>query len=152
MNIAATEFALEPLVFAVTSVDGATAACQSHGDCETAAVLASYYALVAKAVAASEGRVVKVIGDGVLVVFPLSRAKDAVTALHALQAPATALWSGFDARCRVCIKVGSGPVATGMMGAPGAERFDVYGAALNELFKAPGSEFVVMAALAAALR
>jgi len=152
MSITATEFTLEPLVFALVSVDGATAACRAHGDRETAQVLASYYALIAAAAAVADGRVVKVIGDGVLVVFPGSRPREAVAALRSLQAPATGLWSGFDPGCRVCIKVGAGPVAAGMMGAPGAEQFDVYGAALNDLFKAPGGEFVVMPELAAALR
>jgi hypothetical protein len=34
------------------------------------------------------------------------------------------------------------------MGPPGAERFDVYGTALNDLFKAPGGDFVITPALA----
>jgi class 3 adenylate cyclase len=142
----------QDLVFAITSVSAATAAGRAHGDLATAAVLSDYYALVAEAVAPSEGRVVKVIGDGVLVVFPLRRAKEAVGALRLLQSSATALWSAFDARCRIQVKVGSGRLASGAMGPPGAERFDIYGTALNDLFKAPWGDFVIMPELAVLLR
>ncbi len=151
MSIAATEFALEPLVLALATVDGTTVACRTHGDRETATVLAHYYALAADSVADVGGRVVKVIGDGVLLTFPLPRAKEAVAALRQLQAAGTALWSAFDSACKVRIKVDSGTVATGMMGPPGAEHFDVYGTALNELFRAPGGAFTVLPALAVAL-
>jgi class 3 adenylate cyclase len=142
---------VEELVFAITSVSAATAAARAHDDLEMAEVLAEYYALVADAVRASEGRVVKVIGDGVLIVFPLQRANDAVRSLHALQSAATALWAAVDPRCRVQIKVGSGRVATGGMGPPGSERFDIYGTALNDLFKMPAGDFVITPELAARL-
>lgn len=139
---------IEALVFAITSVSAATVAGRAHDDREMAAVLAEYYALVAEAVRPSEGRVVKVIGDGVLVVFPLHRANDAVQALRGVQSPATALWAEVDPRCRVQIKIGSGRVATGAMGPPGAERFDIYGTALNDLFKMPADDFVIAPELA----
>src|SRR5437867_5063968 len=147
-----TQISLEDLVFAITSVSAATAACRARGDLDTAAVLSDYYALVADAVRPSEGRVVKVIGDGVLVVFPIRRAKEAVEALRALQSSATALWSDVDTRCRVQVKVGSGRLACGAMGPPGAERFDIYGTALNDLFKTPTGDFVIMPELAVLLR
>ena len=142
---------VEELVFAITSVSAATAAGRGHDDLEMAAVLAEYYALVAEAVRPSEGRVVKVIGDGVLVVFPLHRASDAVQALRGVQSSANALWEAVDPRCRVQIRVGSGAVATGAMGPPGAERFDIYGTALNDLFKMPAGDFVITPELAARL-
>jgi class 3 adenylate cyclase len=138
---------LEELVFAVTSVSGATAAGRDRGDLETATILAEYYGLVAATLGSCEGRVVKVLGDGVLVVFPIHRAEHAVGALRDLQASANALWSSFDARCRVQIKVGAGRLATGRMGPPGAERFDVYGTALNDLFRIAAGDFVIMPGL-----
>jgi class 3 adenylate cyclase len=147
-----TQLGLEDLIFALTSVSAATAAGRAHGDLESAAVLSDYYALVAAAVALGEGRVVKVIGDGVLIVFPIHRAKDAVNTLRALQSSATRLWSAFDTRCRVQVKVGSGPLAAGPMGPPGAERFDVYGTALNDLFKAPMGDFFITPELAQLLK
>lgn len=146
-----SQLEVEELVFAITSVSAATAAGRAHDDLEMAAVLAEYYALVAEGIRRSEGRVVKVIGDGVLVVFPLARANDAVAALRAVQSSANARWADVDPRCRVQIKVGSGRLATGAMGPPGAERFDIYGTALNDLFKMPAGDFVITPELAARL-
>ena len=141
----------ERLVFALIQVAGSTAACRDHGDLKTVNVLSEYYALVAEAVAACSGQIVKVMGDGVLVTFPVHKAKEAVDALRGCQSAATALWSAFDARCRVQAKVGSGLIAAGPFGPPGAERFDIYGTALNELFKASSGEFVITGELAALL-
>jgi len=147
-----TPLGLEEIVFALTSVSAASAAARAHGDIESAAVLSDYYALVADAVALSEGRVVNVIGDGVLIVFPVQRAKDAVDTLRALQVSATKLWAAFDHRCHLQVKMGSGSLAAGPMGPPAAERFDVYGTALNDLFKAPMEDFFITPALAQLLK
>lgn len=62
--------AMERLVIALVSVDGTMAACADHGDAATLCVLLSYYALVTDTVASASGRVVKVMGDGVLAAFP----------------------------------------------------------------------------------
>ncbi|HEX8068603.1 MAG TPA: hypothetical protein VF546_01540 [Pyrinomonadaceae bacterium] len=130
-------------MFALTRVPGATAACAAHGDARTVALLAAYYALVAEAAAGAGGRVVKVMGDGTLVIFPAGRVRETVGALRALQARGTRLWRGFDERCRVEVKVGAGEVVCGLLGPPGDERPDIYGAALNRLFKAAWGEFVL---------
>jgi class 3 adenylate cyclase len=145
------QLTVEELVFAITSVSGATAATRSHGDRKTVAVLSDYYALVATSTVPGGGRVVKVMGDAVLVVFPVGRAQEAVDALRLLQTSATALWSSLDARCRVQVKIGIGALVAGAMGPPGDERFDVYGTALNELFKAPAGDLVIAPDLAARL-
>src|SRR6478672_159976 len=57
------------VVFAILSVAGAIEACAAHGDAATVETLASYYALVDNAIRRASGRVVKVIGDGVIVTF-----------------------------------------------------------------------------------
>jgi len=98
------------LVFAILSVAGATAACARHGDEATVEALASYYSLVADKVNRERGRVIKVIGDSVLVTFPVSCAPAAVEGLRALQEHGTQLWQLFDQRCRVQVKVGVGSV------------------------------------------
>ena len=151
MNQIPPRIGLEEFVFAVTSVPGATAAGLIHGDLETVSLLAEYYLLVADTLGRSEGRVIKVMGDGVLIVFPIYRARDAVGDLRFLQTSATALWSAFDARCRVEVKAGAGRLASGAMGPPGAQQFDVYGKALNDLFKAPSGDFVIVSELDALL-
>ena len=135
------------LVFAVVSVAGATAACATHGDQATVEVLTSYYALVANKIHSESGRVVKVVGDGVIVAFPVARAASAVECLRSIQERAKDLWQPFDERCRVQVKVGVGSLVGGLFGPPGDEREDLYGDALNQLFKAPAGEFVMSAEL-----
>ena len=137
---------IERLVLALVSVAGASAACADHGDAPTVDVLREYYALVARSVAAAQGRVVKVLGDGVLVAFPTADVHQTLEALRSAQAAGTALWSAFDGRCRVVVRVGAGPVVRGPLGPPGEERDDVYGDTLNRLFKtSPTDDFLVVA-------
>ena len=135
---------VEPLVFALASVNGATAACATHGDAATVVVLSDYYALLAAAAAAADGWVIKVMGDGVLLGFPTPRAGEAVEVLRAAQAAGTRRWQDFDARCRVTIRAGTGPVVRARLGPPGDERDDIYGDALNRLFKTPPSEELLL--------
>ncbi|SRR6266576_1349911 len=148
----ATQHQTEEFVFAIASVDGSTRVGRSHQDLEMAAVLSEYYSLAAEGLRASQGRIVKVIGDGILVVFPVSQAREAVDALRRFQSSGNALWSEVDPGCRVQVKVGVGELATGPFGPPGDERFDVYGNALNQLFKAPAAEFFVTPELAEKLK
>src|SRR5437762_176463 len=135
------------LVFAILSVAGATAACAARGDGPTVQTLARYYSLVADAIRHSEGRVIKVMGDGIVITFPVSHAGDAIEDLRSVQERATNLWQLFDRRCRVQVKVGIGSLIRGLFGPPGQEREDVYGDALNQLFKLPAADFVVSPAL-----
>jgi len=138
-----TQQRMEELVFAIVTIDGFTRAGRARPDVEMVAALSEYYDLAAQSLRSSEGRIVKVIGDGILVVFPLSRARDAVAALRGFQSSATALWSAIDVACRAQVKVGVGALVTGPLGPPGDERFDVYGNALNQLFKAPTAAFFI---------
>ena len=143
-----TRYETTELVFAILSVAGATAACATHGDVATVEMLASYYSFVGDTVHRVGGRVIKVIGDGVIVAFPVSRARAAVADLRTLQEDGTNLWRLFDQRCRVQVKVGVGSLISGLFGPPGQEREDLYGDALNQLFKLPAGDFVVSSALA----
>ena len=142
-----TRYETTELVFAILSVAGATAACTTHGDLATVQTLASYYALVADTVRRSGGHVIKFIGDGVIVAFPVSHARDAVNDLRSLQKLGTNLWQLFDQRCSVQVKIGIGSLISGFFGPPGQERDDLYGDALNQLFKLPAGDFVISPAL-----
>ena len=142
-------FQSRELVFALASVNGATAACAEHGDLATAEQLSVWYALAADSTKAVGGTVVKVIGDGVLITFPPPRAAEALPALRMLQQRGTAMWEKFDKRCRVQLKAGIGPLIAGSFGPPGHERDDVYGNALNKLFKMPLADFAMSPELAA---
>jgi aminoglycoside 6'-N-acetyltransferase I len=144
-------FGEESLILAVFSVDGATAACTTHGDRPTVAVLSDYYARVAAALAPATGQVIKVMGDGMLVVFPPANARAAEATCRQAQAASTRVWQAFDPRCRVRVKLGAGTLVRGRIGPPGEERVDVYGDVLNQLYKASGEEFLILPALAALL-
>ena len=135
------------LLFAIVSVAGATAACATRGDVATVETLARYYSLVANTIRHSQGRVIKVIGDGILITAPVSHAAGVVADLRSAQQAATNLWQLFDQRCRVQVKVGTGRLISGFFGPAGQERDDVYGDALNQLFKLPAADFVVSPAL-----
>jgi class 3 adenylate cyclase len=133
----------EHLVLALLSVDGASAACATHGDGTIVTALTAYYALVADAVRTAGGRVVKVLGDGVLLAFPAERAREAVEVLRTAQARGTTRWRQLDPRCVVVVKAGAGEVLSLRLGPPGDERPDLYGHALNQLYKVPPGDFVI---------
>ena len=135
------------MVFAILSVAGATEACSTHGDAAAVETLTRYYALVDDSVRRASGRVIKVIGDGVIVAFPMADARDAAANLRSLQQDSTNLWRLFDQRCRLQVKVGTGSVISGLLGPPGQEREDIYGDALNQLFRLPSGDFVMSAAM-----
>ncbi|MEA2235660.1 MAG: Adenylate and Guanylate cyclase catalytic domain [Thermoanaerobaculia bacterium] len=139
------------LVLSILSVAGATAACAEHGDESTVAMLGRYYSMVAQSIRRSEGRVIKVLGDGIVIAFPVSQARFAVEDLRCLQERGTNLWQLFDRRCRIQVKVGIGCVISGSFGPPGQEHEDIYGDALNRMFKLPAGDFVLTPALAAEL-
>lgn len=134
----------EDLVLALVSVNGATAATSVHGDHAAMQTLNAYYAAAQRAAQAARGRVVKVIGDGMILCFPSAAPHAALAALRRVQQDSAAVWSGFDAGCRVVIKAGAGPVATGPMGPPDDQRPDVFGHTLNTLFRMePGDGFAI---------
>src|ERR687896_2131401 len=98
----------ERLLLALVSVAGASAACADQGDVATVEVLRDYYALLAEACRVADGRVVKVIGDGVLLAFPPDRPDAASRALRSGQGAAARRWAAFDGRCRVTVKAVTG--------------------------------------------
>lgn len=135
----------------MTSVLNSTRACADHGDAKMFAILKRYYTVVASEIAAANGRLIKVIGDGTLLTFPPGHPRQAVEALWTTQAKANALWREFDERCQMQVKVGIGTVICGLLGAPGEERFDIIGTPLNSLIKAPSGPFEIMPELAGLL-
>ena len=141
-----------PLVLALATVDGFAAACADHGDRATLSTLIAYYAAIAAPVKTSGGRVVKTMGDGVLLSFPATLAQAGVAVLREVQQAGTGLWQAFDPRCRVSIRATAGTVLVGAFGPPGDERDDVFGDALNRLFKASPGPCVLSPEIEALLR
>ena len=100
-------------------------------DDELATVVDGYYELVAAHITAANGRVVKFIGDGTLVVFELADADAGIIALLALKDDIDRYLSERGWGCRANIKAHVGPVIAGPYGAHDDKRFDVIGKTVN---------------------
>ncbi len=137
------------VVLAVADVAGFTKACRGRSNVEAFEMLDRFYRHAVAAVAPAQGRVVKFIGDAVLIIFPESRAVQAVTALQDLRDTVQDLWSEFDAGCSVRIHAHLGSVACGPLGPD--QHFDVIGAAVNDLFRMPSDGPEISPALASKL-
>lgn len=139
-------------VLGIASIAGASVASETHGDAAMATLLDRVYGFAEDAAHRGHGRIVKVMGDGVLFMFPVDRAGDAVNALEEFRVRASAAAREVDGRCRMQVKLTAGPVLAGEMGPPSDRRFDVYGRTLNALFKMKSDDFVVAPSLAALLK
>jgi class 3 adenylate cyclase len=134
------------VVLAVADVAGFTLACRGRSDTEAFEMLNRFYHHAAVAVAPAQGRVVKFIGDAVLIIFPESFAAQAVTAIHDLRDTVQDLWSEFGAECSVRVHAHLGSVACGLLGPD--QHFDVIGTAVNDLFRMPSDGPEISPALA----
>lgn len=103
----------------------------SEADAHVASFLQAFYELSAGLIEPAGGRIVKLMGDAGLAVFPPESAEGVIFALCELtsQARAAARRVGLDTYLNVSVHVG--PVLTGSFGPPGAERFDVLGKTVN---------------------
>ena len=120
------------MVLAVVDIQGFTAACRNKTDSETYEMLNLFYNHAASIIADASGKVIKAIGDSILMAFPESQARQAVVSVENLKVSAQGLWSDFDATCVARIHAHFGPVASGHMGPD--QRFDVIGKTVNDLF------------------
>ena len=125
------------LFVVVTRVVGYTKACARHSDSAAFSMLSNYYATIAEIVQPSGGCVIKVMGDAVLIIFPIESKMELLEILKRLQSEGSSLWKQFDETCQVQVKADVGTVASGLLGVPGSERYDIVGDVLNRLFKAP---------------
>jgi class 3 adenylate cyclase len=142
----------EELILAMTRVLASTKACADQDDESVFILLSQYYKVVASEAAKAGGRFIKGMGDGTLLTFPADDPHAVLETLRDLQMKANDLWQQFDRQCHVQLKVGIGTVVSGMLGAPGEERHDIIGDALNKLIKAPWNDFEITAELASRLK
>ncbi len=107
------------------------------------AFLSEYYSTAQVALGGSDGRIVKFIGDAILMVFPPSDPIRVVTVLRKLKTSIDAFLAqgSFEARFR--LKAHLGMVASGKIGVGELERFDVCGLAVNEAALLPDGEWVL---------
>lgn len=110
---------------------------------ETFVFLSEYYAAVQSVLDGSSGRIVKFIGDAILIVFPSHDPKQALTALRELKTAIDEFLARglHDSRFRVRAHIGI--VAAGAVGSGELERFDVCGIAVNQTALLPNGEWVL---------
>lgn len=108
------------------------AECARRSDEEVADALDAHYARVSIHAERAGGRLVKPIGDAVLVVFPAGRADAAMRAMLDLKAEADEWFSRHGWReTRLVVKAHVGPVIAGDYGPANDRRFDVIGHHVN---------------------
>jgi class 3 adenylate cyclase len=127
------------LVFAATHVVGFSEACAARGDIPTFEALRTFHSMIADLTSRTDGRFIKLMGDGALMAFQPGHTRQLAVHLREFQKSATTFWSGFDSRCRVQVRVGTGSVAAGFLG----DAFDIAGDSLNKFFRGPWSDFDV---------
>ena len=97
----------------------------------TADIVDPYYERIASFTAKAGGTVVKYLGDGALLVFPVDRADEAMAALFALRDDVDAWLAERGWSSRLLVKAHAGTVIAGDFGARDAKRFDVLGQVVN---------------------
>lgn len=128
------------LVLVVARVTESTRAAARHGDEAFFEALQDYGDLANGIVEEAGGRLIKLMGDGVLAVFPGDAGPSAVGACERLQSAGTDLWQRFDQKCQVQVKATSGSVVMGTING----RPDVAGRDLNMLMQAPWTGDIVI--------
>jgi class 3 adenylate cyclase len=124
----------QKLVVAVFDLTGYTRLTRERSHLEVARLLDDYYGACGKVIAAGGGRVVKLMGDACLAVFPEERAPDAVAAAVALIEEVRAIAGAHRARMESGANLHLATVAAGEIGPEGARRFDVIGEGVNHTF------------------
>jgi adenylate cyclase len=103
------------------------------------ALMSDYFEFASAIVAKAGGRVVKPMGDALLMVFPAAAADAAVSALLALKEEGDRWLATRELPCRHRIKAHVGPVACGPLGPNMEGRFDVYGLTVNAAAMMPSN-------------
>jgi len=96
-----------------------------------ATFLQSFYHLSAERIERTGGRIVKLMGDEVLLLFPKEKAEGAILTLVELTHEVRSLGREHLIDVYLNVNIHVGPVLTGTFGPPGSERFDVMGKTVN---------------------
>jgi class 3 adenylate cyclase len=91
----------------------------------------AYYAWTGALIQKTGGTVIKCIGDALMLAFPADEASQAVKTLLDLKQSGDLWLKQRQIPCHHLVKIHLGPVVAGPIGAPGAERLDIYGKTVN---------------------
>jgi adenylate cyclase len=120
-----------PLLVVFVDLTRFWAQSQRVDDAELAEALDAYYEQVGTAVRAAGGRIVKFLGDGVLIVFAEDRVDPGVEMLLALKDAVDRSMAQRGWECRLIAKAHFGTVIAGPFGVTGDKRHDVVGKTVN---------------------
>jgi len=107
------------------------------------ALMADYYELVGDIVTGGGGKVVKFIGDAVLLTFSEQAINTGVLALRTLKKQGDRFFSSRGTSCRHTIKAHFGPVCCGPIGTRDNKHFDLFGHVVNIAARLPGNGIVL---------
>ena len=94
-------------------------------------MLSEYYELAGDVIESAGGRVVKFIGDAILIAFPEESASGGVQALLQLREAGDSWFAAAGSPCRHIIKCHVGPVCCGPIGTRSRKHFDIFGETVN---------------------
>jgi adenylate cyclase len=120
-----------PLLIAFVDLTRFTSQCQRVSDLELADGIDAYYEQVGAAVQAAGGRVVKFLGDGVLIAFAEDQVDRGVEMLLALKEDVDRAMAARGWECRLLVKAHFGTAVAGPFGLAGAKHLDVIGKVVN---------------------
>ena len=133
------------LLIAFIDLSGFARDAERTTDERLAELLDRYYERIGEAAAAAGGALVKLIGDGALLVYPPERAADAVVALLELRDAVPALFAEDGWHSSLVVKLHAGEVVCGPFGAQGGKHFDVIGGEVNICARLPTRSFALSA-------
>jgi class 3 adenylate cyclase len=131
--------AVASLLVAFVDLTRFAAQSQRVDDVELADTIDAYYEHVGAAVQAAGGRIVKFIGDGVLIVFEADQVDRGVEALLGLKESIDRLMTQRGWECRLVAKAHFGTAIAGLFGVAGDKHHDVIGKAVNTTVALDGS-------------
>jgi class 3 adenylate cyclase len=138
-----TERAVRRLLIAFIDLAGFARGAERTPDDQLAERLDRYCDRIGEAATAGSGMLVKLIGDGALLVFPPEHADAAVDALLALRDDIATSFDDWHAT--LVVRLHAGDVVCGPFGAPGDKRFDVIGSEVNVAARLPTRNFAISA-------
>ncbi len=130
------------VVFA--DINGFVKFCSDKNPTEIFAFLSEFYLLSGKVILNSpNGKIVKFMGDSMLIVFEENFVKEGVESLKNLKAEIDNFLSKFGENFSLSVKAHFGEVACGEIGTETDRRVDVFGNTVNETALLPNGEFVL---------
>jgi adenylate cyclase len=106
-------------------------------------LLAGYFSLTGRIISEAGGKLIKTLGDAGLVAFFSEDADTGVQAMRRVQIEGDGWLAARGYKARALVKLHVGPVALGLVGAPGAEILDVYGKTVNTAATLSSNGFAV---------